>query len=87
MSKTFAVLDAQQRAREARKRLKDKICRHYRGGRYRVLDVAVDEVTGESVVIYVSLAFGYVWARKLDVFEEEVEWADGKKKARFEVGL
>jgi len=60
--------------------------RHYKGERYRVLFTANDSTNnrdGRQVVIYVSLAHGFIFCRDLDEFTEEVKWPDGKMRSRF----
>lgn len=57
--------------------------RHFKGGRYLVLDVATDADTLERVAYYVSLDYGTRWVRKESEFEESVAWPDGKVHHRF----
>ncbi len=57
--------------------------RHYKGGKYQVIDVAIHSETEELLVIYRPLyGEGRLWARPLDMFVETVEF-DGKQLPRF----
>jgi hypothetical protein len=56
---------------------------HYKGGEYEVVALAVKEDTLEPLVIYRSLEKGYVWARTVKDWSEEVEMR-GKRVRRFE---
>ena len=56
---------------------------HYKGGRYEVINIAHDELTGDEVVVYKALQRDMgLWVRKLSIFLEDVE-VDGKKVPRF----
>lgn len=50
---------------------KDEV-EHYKGGRYVVEGIAQDENTGETLVVYRSLADGRLWVRPLRVW---MSWA------------
>lgn len=56
--------------------------KHYKGGLYTLLNIAVHTETKESLAIYVDVR-GNVWARPLPMFLEEVE-VDGNMVKRFE---
>lgn len=59
---------------------------HYKGGKYRVLGVAIDstnEREGRRVVVYTSLANGTMYARDEKEFTEIVMCPDGEMKQRF----
>ena len=56
--------------------------RHYKGGIYYVLEVAVKEDTLEPLIIYRSKEKEYVWARTYENFCESVQ-VDGKIVKRF----
>ena len=57
--------------------------RHYKGGEYQVIDVAIHSETEELLVIYRPLyGEGRLWARPLDMFVETVE-LDGEQVPRF----
>lgn len=43
---------------------------HYKGGLYRILTLAKNTETDETMVIYESLHFGSVYARSLDSWNE-----------------
>lgn len=57
--------------------------RHYKGGKYEVVAVALREDTLEPLVVYKNLEKGTIWARTLKNWNEEVEIA-GKRVKRFE---
>lgn len=64
----------------------NEMYRHYKGGRYRALLLAKNsENHEETLVVYVSLGFGTVWARPLPMWSEEVFWPDGQLRPRFEL--
>ena len=46
--------------------------RHFKGGYYLLVCYAIDEATGEVLVVYQSLSDGKVWSRPLSVFIEDV---------------
>ncbi|PIQ91527.1 MAG: hypothetical protein COV70_03260 [Parcubacteria group bacterium CG11_big_fil_rev_8_21_14_0_20_39_22] len=59
--------------------------RHYKGKEYKVIGVAKHSETLEDFVIYEALyenEMSQMWARPLEVFNEDVE-IDGKKIKRF----
>lgn len=64
--------------------------KHYKGGEYEVLGIAVHSETLEEMVIYkmlydsIDFKKGTVWVRPLDLFMGKVE-VDGKKLKRFEL--
>ena len=57
--------------------------RHYKGGEFEVVTLAVKEDTLEALVVYRSLTKGSVWVRSCQNWGEDVE-VDGKKMKRFE---
>lgn len=64
-----------------------QIWRHFKGGVYRVLDLAKHSETGEELVIYTEeFKWGTVWARPASMWMETVE-RDGKSQPRFELIL
>ena len=61
------------------------IYKHYKGNKYRVLDIATHSETLEKMVVYKALyGDGQVWVRPLHMWEETVE-CDGKTVPRFEL--
>ena len=61
------------------KNFKPGIYRHFKGGMYEALFVARDsEDRDKELVIYRSLEKGYIWARPLTMFLEEVNRTDYK---------
>jgi len=58
--------------------------RHFKGGEYEIITIALKEDTLEPLVIYQSKAKDYVWARTYQNWSEEVE-VKGKKMKRFEL--
>lgn len=55
--------------------------RHYKGGEYETLGMAIHSETLEEMVIYKNKE-GKIWVRPLKMWFEEVEW-EGKKVPRF----
>lgn len=47
--------------------------RHYKGGTYEVVSLAIHTETDEKLVIYKSLNFGSVHARPLSMWNEEIK--------------
>lgn len=61
------------------------VYRHFKGNRYKVLDVVRHSETGLPMVLYKPLyGEGGLWVRPLEMFTEEVE-VDGAKVKRFEL--
>lgn len=61
-----------------------QIFQHFKGGRYKVVTLAVKEDTLEMLVIYKSVINNQTWARTYLKWSEEVD-VDGKKFKRFEL--
>jgi len=59
------------------------VYKHFKGGRYRVLTTALHSETDDSLVVYVSLTTGEVFARPMTMWREEVVWPDGERRPRF----
>ena len=70
------------------KEIKPGIYKHFKGGKYKVLQIANHSETLEKFVIYEVLyecrtyGKGSIWARPLDMFKEDVE-VNGKTVPRF----
>ncbi len=67
------------------KDLKKGLYEHYKGEKYRVIEVAKHSETLEDMVVYEALyenEISKLWVRPLAMFLEEVE-IDGKKMPRF----
>ena len=63
----------------------NQLYRHYKGGIYRIVALALEESSGESVVVYESVSEPEkIWTRPLSVFTEEVVRPSGEKVSRFE---
>lgn len=66
-------------------KIKPGIYEHYKGKKYRVIDVGKHSETLEDLVIYEALyenKISNVWVRPLEMFTETIE-IDGKKVPRF----
>jgi len=63
--------------------LKGKTFKHYKGGIYTVIDVALHTEDCSSLVIYKAHSDGTLWARPLDMFLETITH-QGKIIPRFE---
>lgn len=60
--------------------------RHYQGGMYTILAVAMDATNaneGRRVVVYRAQVDGAVYVRTVDEFLEPVLWPDGTTRSRF----
>lgn len=60
--------------------------RHYKGGEYEIVTVAIDEPTGAGCVVYTSgpLSSSKVnWIRTMNAFLQIVRWPDGRFLPRF----
>ena len=55
---------------------------HFKGGRYLVLHVALNEKDGEALVVYVSLTDGVIWARPLCEWDDGLDY-EGREVTRF----
>ena len=64
------------------KAITGKNYRHYKGGLYKVISIAVHTETDEVLVVYQGVDNNKVWARPRDMFEDTVE-IDGKIINRF----
>lgn len=60
-----------------------QLYQHYKGGYYRVIDVAQHTETGESLVVYKDTN-GKVWVRPSEMFHEFIENEQGQTIRRFE---
>jgi len=59
------------------------IYRHYKGTKVKVLFEAKHSETQESLVIYIHLEDGVIWARPKEMFLENIT-KDGKEIERFQ---
>lgn len=65
--------------------IKPGIYEHYKGEKYKVLDVVVHSETLEKLVLYECMyenPVSQIWVRPLTMFEEDVE-INGEVKPRF----
>lgn len=51
---------------------------HYKGGVYQIVTLAVNENTGEPLIVYKSLKYGTVWVRTINNWSEMVELPTGR---------
>lgn len=64
--------------------------KHYKGGKYEIVGMAIHSETLEEMIIYKMLyetekfKMGTIWARPKSMWFEEVEW-EGKRVKRFEL--
>ncbi len=58
--------------------------KHYKGGVYEIISLANHSETKEALVIYKSVPFGSVYARPLEMWDDECELGRIKFK-RFEI--
>jgi len=60
-----------------------EVFKHYKGNKYKVIEIATHSETLEKMVVYKALyGNGEVWVRPLEMWNEEVEF-EGKKVRRF----
>lgn len=62
--------------------------KHFKGGIYRVTDIATHTETGEALVIYMNTETRQVYARPFDMFVSKVDrekYPDAKQEFRFEL--
>lgn len=62
--------------------MKKGIYRHFKGGMYEVLGIAIHSETEEKMVIYRSLKNNSLWVRPKKMWEEKIE-REGKIYQRF----
>lgn len=72
MSKIFDVESVQILRGQLADEMVSKHYRHYKGGLYIVINVVVKEDTGDIIICYRSLEYGYVWARILADWSSKV---------------
>jgi hypothetical protein len=61
--------------------------KHFKGGIYRVTDIAIHTETGERLVIYTSMDSRKAYARPFDMFISKVDrdkYPDAAQEYRFE---
>jgi len=73
------------KAEKSNSEIQKGLYRHYKGGEYQVLDVAVHSETEELMVVY-RPQYGEkkLWVRPLRMFVENIQ-VDGCQVARFEL--
>lgn len=52
--------------------MKGRYYKHYKGGIYQVIDVAMHTEDSYPLVVYKSIIDGNVWARPLSMFKDKV---------------
>jgi len=57
--------------------------RHYKGGTYQVISMAIHTETKENLVICKSVLFGTIYARPIGTFFETITNSDGQREPRF----
>ncbi len=62
--------------------IKKGIYRHFKGGIYEVVDIALHSETLEEMVVYKSVETGKYWVRPASMWNETVEF-EGKTVSRF----
>ena len=63
--------------------IKGRIYKHFKGNKYKLIDVAKHSETLEEMVVYKALyGDGGVWVRPASMWDEEVEF-EGRKVKRF----
>ena len=66
------------------KHIRPGFYRHFKGGEYEVLDIAIHSETNELMVVYRCLYGDFaLWVRPLDMFLATVD-IDGKTTPRFQ---
>lgn len=55
--------------------------RHYKGGIYEVVSMAIHTETQEKLVVYKSLNFGSIYVRPFEIWNDDIE----KNVKRFEL--
>jgi hypothetical protein len=58
--------------------LPGQVYKHYKGGTYEIISMAVHTETQERLVVYKSLNFGSVYVRPYEIWNSESE--DGGKR-------
>jgi hypothetical protein len=58
--------------------LPGKVYKHYKGGTYEIISMALHTETQERLVVYKSLNFGSVYVRPYEIWNSESE--DGEKR-------
>lgn len=60
----------------------NQLYKHYKGGVYKILCLAKESDSSDDMVIYQSQDTGLIWARKLHIFSENIEF-DNTQRPRF----
>ena len=82
-----ARMDAQITSNQYKEKMVGKKYKHFKGGMYEVVDIAVHSETSELMVVYKSCSQSLCWVRPLDMFLSEVDkekYPDVEQKMRFE---
>jgi hypothetical protein len=58
--------------------LPGEIYKHYKGGTYEIISLAIHTETKETLVIYKSLNFGSVHARPFEIWNDTVQIEESK---------
>ncbi len=64
--------------------IKPGVYRHFKGGIYEVVSIALDSESLEETIVYRSRENGLCWVRPASMWSEIVEY-EGKKVRRFEL--
>jgi len=57
--------------------------KHFKGGTYKVLQIAKHSETEELMVVYQSMQDGEAWVRPLSMWNQTITWQDGNPITRF----
>jgi len=60
-----------------------KLYRHFKGGLYQVIAVGKHSEDQSKMVVYVNMDQEGTWIRPLEMWNEIVDWPEGRRLARF----